>query len=135
MGSLAGEAVRARELLAERGIGATVAVVSSVQPAPIDDLCELLREMPLAVTVESHYRTGGLGSLTAEVIAEHGLRCRLLRRGVDAMPRVAGALPYLYEANGLSAPALVTAIVRALWAVSQDGARTRTWGNTELSPA
>jgi transketolase len=135
MGSLAGEAVRARELLAKRGIGATVAVVASVQPAPLDELRELLRELPLAVTVESHYRTGGLGSLTAEVIAEHGLGCRLLRRGVDAMPRVAGALPYLYEANGLSAPALTTAIVRALWVMSQDGTGTGAWGATELSHA
>lgn len=115
LGSLAGEAVKARELLAERSIGATVAVVSSVQPAPVADLLELLRELPLALTVESHYRTGGLGSLTAETIAEHGLRCRLVRRAVDAMPRgVTGTSPYLHELYGLSAPSLLASAIAEL---------------------
>ena len=35
--------------------------------------------MPAALTVEAHYRDGGLGSLVAETIAERGLGCRLLR--------------------------------------------------------
>jgi transketolase len=111
LGSIAGEAVRARELLAEQGIRATVAVVSSVQPAPVEDLVELLRELPLAITVESHYRTGGLGSLTAEVIAEHGLRCRLIRRAVDAMPRgLTGTAAFLEDFHRLSAPSLAESI-------------------------
>src|SRR4029077_965423 len=85
LGSIAGEAVRAAEMLAERNIGATVAVVASVQPPPLEDLVELLSGGPHVVTVEAHYRTGGLGSLVAEVIAEHGLQCRLVRHGVEAM--------------------------------------------------
>ncbi len=135
MGSVAGEAVRARELLAKRGVEATVAVISSVQPAPIDELRELLRELSLAVTVESHYRTGGLGSLAAEVIAEHGLGCRLLRRAVEEMPRVTGRLPYLYEANGLTATALAASITRALWVATQDRRGVGTWATNELSHA
>ncbi len=124
LGSLAGEAVRARELLAEQGIGATVAVISSVQPAPLDELRELLSERPLAVTVESHYRTGGLGSLTAEVIAEHGLGCRLVRAAVDAMPRgVTGTATYLNDLHGLSAASLAMSIARALGVAALDGAR------------
>jgi transketolase len=112
LGSLAGEAVRARELLAKQGIGAAVAVLASVQPAPTEDLLDLLRELPLVLTVESHYRTGGLGSLAAEVIAEHGLRCRLLRHAVDIMPRgVTGTESFLNEVYGLSAPFLAEAIV------------------------
>jgi transketolase len=115
LGSLAGEAVQARELLAERGVEATVAVVASVQPAPLEDLRELLGEVPLAVTLESHYRTGGLGSLTSELIVEHGLGCRLLRRAVDAVPRgIAGTLAYLNEVHGLTAGAVAGAIAQEL---------------------
>jgi transketolase len=115
LGSMAGEAVRAREMLERQGIDATVAVVASVQPAPIDDLLELLGDRPLAVTVEAHYRTGGLGSLVAEVIAEHGLRCRLQCRAVETMPRgVTGTLPFLNDVHGLSARLLATAIVNGL---------------------
>ena len=67
---------------------ATVAVVSSFCPSPSDDIAELLDAVPLAMTLESHYLTGGLGSLVAEVIAEHGLDCGChARRRRDAARR------------------------------------------------
>jgi transketolase len=135
MGSIAEEAVRARELLAELGIRAAVAVVSSVQPAPTEELVALLGQVPLAVTVESHYRSGGLGSLVAEVIAEHGLDCRLMRRAVQTMPRVAGSLSYLHALNGLSAPALAASIEQALGVSERAGSGTRTRSIGALSRA
>jgi transketolase len=111
LGSMAVEAVQARDLLEKRGISATVAVVGCVQPAPIDDLVALLKEVPLVVTVESHYLTGGLGSLTAEIIAEHDLNCRLIRRGVDEMPRgFTGTLPFLNDHYRISAQPLAESI-------------------------
>jgi transketolase len=110
LGSIAGEAVKARELLARQGTDATVAIVSSVQPAPIDELVELLAEVPLAVTVEAHYRTGGLGSLVAEAIADHGCSCRLERRAIEVMPRGhTGTMDFLNAAHRLSARSLAEA--------------------------
>jgi transketolase len=115
LGSMACEALAARNLLESQGIAATVAVVASVQPAPIEDLVELLADRPLAVTVEAHYRTGGLGSLVAEVIAEHQLRCRLRRRAVEKMPRgVTGTQAYLNDFHNLSGNAIANAIVTEL---------------------
>ncbi len=115
LGSMAGEAVRARELLELQGIDATVAIVASVQPAPLDDLLELLAETSFAVTVEAHYRSGGLGSLVAEIIAEHELRCRLQRRAVEAMPRaVTGSQTFLNDFHQLSADALAAMIASEL---------------------
>jgi transketolase len=115
LGSMADEAVTARELLSSHEVDATVAVVASVQPAPVAELVALLEETPLAVTVEAHYRTGGLGSLVAEVIADHQLRCRLRRRAVDEMPRgITGTQAFLNEVHHLSASALTATIVREL---------------------
>jgi transketolase len=115
LGSIAGEAVEAANMLAEQDINAAVAVVASVQPPPLEDLVSLLGEVPTAVTVEAHYRTGGLGSLVAEVIAEHGLRCRLLRHAVDVMPRgVTGTLGFLNDLHGLSARSLTESITTEL---------------------
>jgi transketolase len=115
LGSMAGEAAMARELLKAHGIEATVAVVSTVQPAPVEDLLKLLADRSLAVTVEAHYRTGGLGSLVAEVIAEHQVECRLQRRAVEVMPRgVTGTQAFLNDFYSLSAGALVTMIVSEL---------------------
>jgi transketolase len=111
LGSIAGAAVEARELLSEQGIRAAVAVVSCVQPAPVEDLVTLLREVPLAVTVESHYLSGGLGSLAAEVIAENDLQCRLLRQGVREMPRgVTGTPQFLNQHYRISAHTLAESI-------------------------
>lgn len=115
IGSIAREAQRAAELLAEDGIGATVAVVSTFNPAPVEDLVELLSRVSLAVSVETHYLSGGLGSLVAETIAEHGLGCRLVRAGVDAVPRgLGGSRQFLEERFGLSAPRLAATAQAAL---------------------
>jgi transketolase len=115
LGSAALEAARAGELLAERQVDTTLAVVSSLNPSPEDDLAELLARVPLALTVEAHYRTGGLGSFVAELVAERGLDCRVLRCGVSEMPNGrSGSARWLYGQNGLSAEALADTAVRAL---------------------
>lgn len=103
-GPIAAEAVEAASLLEKEGISATVAIAASLNPPPVDDLTELLGRVPLAVSLESHYLTGGLGSLAAEVLAESGLDCRLARMGIDSMPRGDSGSPrYLAERHGLTA--------------------------------
>jgi transketolase len=93
---------------------ATVAVVSSFNPSPIEDLAELLVRVPLAVTVEAHYVDGGLGSLVAETIAEAGLDCRLVRCGVRTMPTgESGSREYLQERHGLSPAAIARTVLEA----------------------
>ncbi len=82
MGSVAVEASAALETLRGQGVACTLVVVSSFNPAPTSDLADALSEHALVVSVEAHYVTGGVGSLVAEVIAEHGLPCRLVRCGV-----------------------------------------------------
>lgn len=115
IGAIAHEAVAAADLLLERGIDATVAVVSSFNPSPLEELAALLDGMPAALTVESHYRDGGLGSLVAETIAENRLGCRLLRAAVTEMPGgEAGSQSYLEDHHQLSATHLAERLTRAL---------------------
>lgn len=115
IGSIAHEATAAADLLAERGIEATVALVPSFNPSPIEEIAALLSEMPAALTVEAAYRDGGLGSLVAETIAERGLDCRLLRAGVGRMPGgETGSQNFLEDRHGLSAPHLAQQLERAL---------------------
>jgi transketolase len=115
IGSIAREAQQAAELLAEEGIAATVAVVSTFNPSPVEDLVELLGSVSLAISVETHYLNGGLGSLVAETIAEHGLSCRLIRAGVGDTPRgLAGSQRFLEDRFGLSAGRLAATVQAAL---------------------
>ena len=114
LGPAARQAGEAAAILAGQGISASVAVLSTVSPAPEEDLVELLANVPLAVSVESHYAVGGVGTLVAEVIAEHGLPARLVRCGVREMPRAeVGTEQYLYARHGLSPEAIANTVVQA----------------------
>lgn len=118
-GGIATEAVEAARILGDEGIAATVAVVASLAPAPVADLCALLGDVPVAVTLESHYVTGGVGSLVCEVVAEKGLGCRVVRCGMRSMPRgTTGEAAYLLDRHGLSAPDVAAAARAALAAPS-----------------
>ncbi len=114
-GSVAVEVARAVDALVERGIDAGFVVVASVHPAPVADLVAALRSVPLCLTVEAHYVAGGLGSLVAEVIAEHHLACRLVRRAVRASAEgMSGGQQWMHGRHGLSAEALDAAVLGAL---------------------
>lgn len=114
-GSIAVEAARAVEGLAERGVVASLVVAACLSPAPTGDLVDALATAGLAVTVEAHYEAGGLGSLVCEVVAEHALPCRVLRRAVgDGHHGVSGSDRYLRGLHGLTADAIVAAALEAL---------------------
>jgi transketolase len=114
LGGMAANAVTAMELLATRGIGASVLVVECVSPPPVDDLVAIIGRVPLAVSIEAHYTTGGLRSLVAEVIAERGLRCRLVPAGVERQPLGAsGSREYLHDLLGLSPERIAAAVLEA----------------------
>ena len=88
---MASTAVEAQALLAAEGVAARVVIVSCVRPAPTHDLVQALAGVPLAISIESHYVDGGVGSLTAEVVAENGLG--------DA-PRARGRAPLAGRRDG-----------------------------------
>ena len=107
LGGIAATAVgRGRAARAPTGSAPRVIVVSSCQPGADDDLARPLADVPLALTVEAHYVNGGLGSLVAETIAEHGLgtppRARRPARDADRRDRQPD---YLHDRHGLSATA------------------------------
>jgi transketolase len=115
LGAAAREAVEAAELLEAEGVDATVAVVSSFNPSPLEDLTALLGRVPLAVSVEAHYVVGGLGSFVAETVAEAGLDCRLVRCGVKTMPTgESGSREYLQERHGISPTAVARTALQAV---------------------
>lgn len=122
MGAIATEAVEAVTILQDRGVPCSVAIVSTLAPPPVNDLVELLQTFSVAVTVEAHYRIGGLGSLLSEVVAENGLACRVLRCAVGSVPAtVSGSQRAMERAYGLDVESLV-ATVQAVASASADAA-------------
>jgi transketolase len=114
-GSVAADTVAAAEALAGEAVSCAVLVVAALNPPPAGDLAAALGRFPVAVSVEGHYVTGGLGSLAAEVIAEAGLACRLTRCGVRrGTEGVSGSEGWLAAQHGLSVEGLVSSARDAL---------------------
>jgi transketolase len=115
LGAIARQADQAVKQLAARGLSVGLMIVDTVNPPPIEQLRRALASVPVAMTVEAHYLVGGLGSLVSEIVAEHGLCCRVARCGVGAMPvGRTGSDADMSAQHGLSTDGLVASALRAL---------------------
>jgi len=115
MGSITTEVVAAAAALAEKGVSAAVLVVASVNPPPAEELATYMQLYRTVLSVEAHYGVGGVGSLAAEVIADRGLACRLVRCAVSETPDgETGSQSYLYGKFGLSKDELVKTALASL---------------------
>ena len=115
-GSIALQAAAAVELLKSQGRRARLVVAACLSPAPADGARR--RRFATSRSRSRSRRTtssGGLGSLVSEVVAESGLRCRVVRCGVRGTPgRRSGARRFLNDAHGLSAEAIALTAIEAL---------------------
>ena len=95
-------ALSAADQLAGRGVGAAVINIHTVKPLDTAAVLAEARRMPALITVEEHWRCGGLGGVIAETLCEHA-PTRLARIGMpETFAQVAGDQPYLLEFYGIS---------------------------------
>ena len=74
----------AAEMLRTKGIKARLISMHTVKPIDRDLICAAALETPAIVTVEEHYRIGGLGSAVADILAGmEGKHAPLKMIGVD----------------------------------------------------
>ena len=105
------EALRARGALASAGVSIRhlhLHTLKPFDPAPLLDHIASVRHG--VVTMENHVTEGGIGSLVAEVMADHGVGKRLVRLGLRDTFAHGGSRPYLMRHYRLDASALVAAI-------------------------
>ncbi len=115
LGSIIREVEAAADLLRERGLSAGILVVPSFNPDPVADILAELGHYPLALTVEAHYVNGGLGSLVAEIAAEHGCSTRIVRCGVRHSPDgLSGSQDYYFHKHGIDRTGLVETAITCL---------------------
>lgn len=82
MGSVVHEAVDAVALLKEKGVSARLIDLPSIRPLQVEAFVSALAGSGHIITVEEHNINGGLGSIVAEIMSEHGLNGRLKRLGI-----------------------------------------------------
>lgn len=81
-GPLLSKALEAGELLGKKGISAGVVDMFSIKPIDRETILRLSEKSRLLVTIEEHSIVNGLGSMTANIMAENGSRCRLVKLGL-----------------------------------------------------
>lgn len=69
-GIVVGDALKARDMLAEEGISARVINIHTIKPLDKEIIAKAARETGAIVTVEEHYVMSGLGSAVCEAVCE-----------------------------------------------------------------
>ncbi len=100
---MVGEAIKAAEGLALRGMAASVIDVLSLKPLDLDTLFALARETGRVVSCENGQASGGLGGAIAEYLLEEGIPIKFARIGVRDEFGEVGTQEYLQERFGLTA--------------------------------
>jgi transketolase len=115
-GGIFDEVLKARDLLAQKGIDAALYTFPTVKPIDRETIAGLAESYPLIVTVEEHNIVGGFGGAIAEVLAEQPKReAQLLRIGLgDVYSSVVGSQKYLRDYYGLSAEKIAARVEGAL---------------------
>jgi transketolase len=109
------EAMRAREALARAGVSIRHLHLHTLKPFDANVLLDHLASVKHgAITLENHVTEGGIGSLVAEAIADHGVGKKLIRLGLRDTYAHGGSRPYLMRYYGLDAVALVAAVEHLL---------------------
>lgn len=71
-GSILNEAVRAVERLKRTGVRVKLISVPMLQPFPHEDIYALIQDANAIITLEEHYRTGGLATRMYELFIRYG---------------------------------------------------------------
>ena len=107
-------ALEAAELLGADGVSTAVFNAHTLKPFDVETLVDAVAGALLVVTVEDHWRSGGLGGAVAEALAETTPR-RVLRIGMpDTFCKTVGGHEFLLERYGVHTNAVVDTVLREL---------------------
>lgn len=102
------EALDAAELLAQKGVEATVVDLPTIKPFPAEDIAELAGQFRHIFTVEEHVALGGLYSQTLAALNEKGVYTHI--HGINLGDSFAESAPYAvlkaaygFDAAGIAA--------------------------------
>lgn len=112
-GLMVSNALKAAELLAEKGITATVVDMHTIKPIDKDTIQKNCSKK-LLVSVEEHNVIGGLGSTIADVLSEQRNSSPLLKLGVQDHFMPVGDYNYLVEQAGLTPEQIAESIENKL---------------------
>ena len=112
-GLMVAKALKAREILLEKGIDAAVINIHTIKPIDSELITAYAKKTGNVVTVEEHSTIGGLGSAVAEVLCENA-PCKLTRVGVDDKFGISGPSNDVLAYFGLTAEGIAEKVEKAV---------------------
>jgi transketolase len=113
-GIMVREATRTADLLAEKGVSASIVNMGCLKPIDSNLVRELGSTHRAILTIENHSKIGGLGSAVAEVLAQSALGVKFAMAAINDVFSEGASLDYLLEKHGLSAMSLCATALRLL---------------------
>jgi transketolase len=116
-------ALRAADQLSRHGVDAAILNLHTLKPLDVMAIVAAARDVAGVITVEEHWRSGGLGGAVAETLAEHA-PTRVIRIGMpDTFAQVVGNQDYLTGHYGISDTEITTAALALLAGPTMEGKR------------
>lgn len=112
-GEMVRPAMLAGNLLAEKGVSATVLDMYCVKPLDREAVIRAARGAKLVVTVEEHAPFGGLGAMVAQVV---GSECptRVVNLALPDAPVITGTSQEVFDYYGLNAQGIADTVLHRL---------------------
>lgn len=108
-GLMVAEAIKAQEILKEKGIDIRVVDMHTIKPIDSELIIKCAKETKRIITIEDHSIIGGLGSAVCEVLAQE-YPTRVTRLGMQDEFGKSGKAEKLLEYFGLSAQGIIKEI-------------------------
>jgi transketolase len=113
-GFLVAQALEAAEILGREGVTARVVNLRTLSPVDRDALVQAVRETELTVTLEDHFRVGGLHSILAETLLDHRVTGNVLSIALDGRWFRPGLLGDVLRHEGFTGPQIAERVHKAL---------------------
>lgn len=95
-GAITIEAMKAAEILEQKGLSASVYSFLCVKPIDTDVIKECAKKYSCIYTIEEHNIVAGFGSAVSEVMTEENVKAKLIRIGLpDVYSSIVGSQSYL----------------------------------------
>lgn len=105
------EAIKAKEILEEKGVNIRVVDIHTIKPIDADTIVRCARETKKLISIEDHNIIGGLGGAISEVLTEYEPK-KLVRMGIKDTFGKSGKAQELMQYFGIVADNIVEEILK-----------------------
>ncbi len=105
------EAIKAKEILEEKGVNIRVVDLHTIKPIDVDTIVKCARETKKLISIEDHNIIGGLGGAISEVLTEYEPK-KLVRMGIKDTFGKSGKAQELMQYFGIVADNIVEEVLK-----------------------